>query len=107
MNDEQHIEENIRIAGEARPNSLTEKELEIVGRAAEAYRSLNRVGCTGCRYCMPCPAGVNIPPGCFEAYNTGGGGTLPSKVMYQFRIGGKMDGAEPAYASLCKTAADA
>ncbi len=51
---------------------------------------------------MPCPAGVNIPPGCFEAYNTGGGGTLPSKVMYQFRIGGKMDGAEPAYASLCK-----
>lgn len=100
MNDEQHIEENIRIAGEARPNSLTEKELEIVGRAAEAYRSLNRVGCTGCRYCMPCPAGVNIP-GCFEAYNTESG-TLQSKVMYQLRIGGKMDGAEPAYASLCR-----
>ena len=100
MNDERHIDENIRIAGEAYPNSLTENELEIVGRAAEAYRSLNRVGCTGCRYCMPCPAGVNIP-GCFEAYNTDSG-TLQSKVMYHLRVGGKMDGATPAYASLCR-----
>ena len=100
MNDEQHIEENIRVAGEANPNSLTKKELDIVGRAAEAYRATNRVGCTGCRYCMPCPAGVNIP-GCFEAYNTDSG-TLQSKVMYHLRVGGKMDGAKLAYASLCK-----
>lgn len=100
MNDEQHIEENIKIAGEAHPNSLTEKELEIVGRAAKAYRETNRVGCTGCRYCMPCPAGVNIP-GCFEAYNTDGG-TLQSKVVYHLRVGGKMDGAEPGYASSCR-----
>jgi len=100
MNDEQHIEENIRVAGEANPNSLTKKELDIVGRAAEAYRATNRVGCTGCRYCMPCPAGVNIP-GCFEAYNTDSG-TLQSKVMYHLRVGGKMDGARPAYVSLCK-----
>lgn len=99
MNEEAHIEENIRIAGEGSPNSLTEKELEIVGRAAEAYRKLNKVGCTGCRYCMPCPAGVNIP-GCFETYNAGE--TFQSKIVYQLRIGGKMDGAKPAYASLCR-----
>jgi predicted aldo/keto reductase-like oxidoreductase len=68
MNDENHIEENIRIAGEAHTNSLTEKELQLVGRVAEEYRRLMRIGCTGCGYCMPCPSGVNIPF-CFELYN--------------------------------------
>jgi predicted aldo/keto reductase-like oxidoreductase len=68
MNDDEHIAENIRIAGEALPNSLTEKELELVRRAGEKYRELMKVGCTGCGYCMPCPAGVNIPYS-FQAYN--------------------------------------
>lgn len=69
MNKENHIEENIRIADEATPNSLTEKELQLVSRVANEYRRLMRVGCTGCGYCMPCPSGVNIPF-CFELYNS-------------------------------------
>ena len=31
-------------------------------------RSRVRNGCTGCRYCMPCPAGVNIPQN-FKIWN--------------------------------------
>jgi len=68
MNEEEHIEENIRIASEAHPESLTERELQLVSRVEKKYRELMKVGCTGCGYCMPCPSGVNIP-GSFEAYN--------------------------------------
>jgi predicted aldo/keto reductase-like oxidoreductase len=68
MNDEAHIEENLRIADTALPRSLTEEELATVHRARDEYKRLMKVGCTGCGYCMPCPAGVDIP-GCFASYN--------------------------------------
>ena len=51
MNEEAHIEENLKIASEAHPNSLTEKELQLVSRVTETYRKLMKAGCTGCRYC--------------------------------------------------------
>lgn len=70
MNVDQHIEQNLAIAGQAEAGSLTNKELALIEQVAEKYRELMPVGCTGCQYCMPCPAGVNIPC-CFEHYNTG------------------------------------
>ena len=102
MNDEKQIEENIRIAGEALPDSLTEKELNLVGRAEETYRGLMKVGCTGCRYCLPCPSGVDIPT-CFEVQNNvrmfGEGGF--ARLNYLLRTGG-LTGGGRSYASLCK-----
>jgi predicted aldo/keto reductase-like oxidoreductase len=93
MNEEKHIEENIRIAGEAYPDSLTQEELDLVARVRDTYRDLMKVGCTGCRYCMPCPSGVDIPA-CFEFYNNihifGG-----AKMMYAWTLNG-------SYASQCK-----
>jgi predicted aldo/keto reductase-like oxidoreductase len=68
MGEEEHIEENLRIAGNAQPDSLTQDELQLVKRAAETYRKVMKVGCTGCGYCIPCPEGVNIPE-CFKIYN--------------------------------------
>lgn len=69
MNDDAHIDENIRIASEATAESLTSEESALVTEAADAYHRLMKAECTGCQYCMPCPAGVNIPA-CFEAYNS-------------------------------------
>jgi hypothetical protein len=104
MNDERHIEENLRVAGEALPGSLTEKEVQLIGRVKDAYRRLMKVGCTGCQYCMPCPAGVNIPA-CFESYNNIYlGSSIPAKVMYIMNVGGGLDGkGTKGLASQCKS----
>jgi len=102
MSEEAHIEENLRIAGEALPRSLTKEELSLVNRVETKYRELLKVGCTGCRYCMPCPAGVNIPL-CFEEYNNLY--LVPhaeeEKFMYAARAGGAVGIGKPEFASLC------
>jgi uncharacterized protein len=68
MNEEAQIEENLAIANAAHAGSLSDAELGLVDRVAGTYRNLMQVDCTGCGYCMPCPAGVEIP-GCFDVYN--------------------------------------
>jgi hypothetical protein len=103
MNREDHIAENLRIAGEAYPQSLSDEERALVNRAADAYKRLMKVACTGCRYCMPCPAGVNIPI-CFEIQNHLHlfGEKSVAKVLYLLRLGGLESSGTPSYASLCE-----
>ncbi len=48
MSTMEQVEENVRIAGEAVPESLTREELEIVDRVSRIYRSRIQVGCTAC-----------------------------------------------------------
>jgi predicted aldo/keto reductase-like oxidoreductase len=100
MNDEKHIDENIRIAGEALPNSLTGRELELVRRVAETYRGLMKADCTGCRYCLPCPAGVAIPA-CLQMYNSKH--ALKDKQAHRnyAMFTGGVFGGPPSGASLC------
>ncbi len=103
MNEEAHIEENLRTAEAGIPGSLTPKELDIVDRAGAAYRQSLKVGCTGCRYCMPCPSGVQIPV-CFEVYNnafSGVKGVVPPRLDYMLTLGGLFTGAAAGYASQC------
>jgi len=101
MNDEAHIEENLRIAGEAEPDSLTSTELEIISCVEKKYRSLMKVGCTGCRYCMPCPAGVAIPE-CFDAYNSElWGNKIEGLFRYLFMVARPLREGEDGFASRC------
>ena len=59
MSDEAQVEDNLATFDAFEP--LSEREQEIVREVREAIRSRTFVGCTGCRYCMPCPFGVDIP----------------------------------------------
>jgi predicted aldo/keto reductase-like oxidoreductase len=68
MSNMEQVIENVGYAEHSQTHNLTADELAVVGRARDAYLSLGPVSCTGCKYCMPCPNGVDIPR-VFEFYN--------------------------------------
>ncbi len=68
MNSMEMLQENCRTASEAVPGDLTEADRETLAAVTRCIREREKVGCTGCRYCMPCPKGVDIP-GLFRCYN--------------------------------------
>ncbi len=101
MSEEEQVKENIKVASETLPDSLTGDELKLYEEVKEVYGKLMEVECTGCGYCMPCPVGVDIPR-CFEIYNHKymfNEGTRAS-FLYLSQLGGVMSGNE-ANAGLC------
>lgn len=61
MNSMEDVMEDVRIAEDGIPNSLTDKEKNLIQVVKETYKERIHVGCTTCGYCVPCPAGVDIP----------------------------------------------
>ena len=59
MTEPEHVADNLKTFGNFRP--LSEEERVVLARAANVYRSSGAIPCTGCRYCMDCPSGVDIP----------------------------------------------
>ncbi len=68
MSNMNHVKENVDVSDKAAANSLTDKQLSIIDKVRKTYDERTRVNCTNCKYCMPCPNGVNIP-GAFRFYN--------------------------------------
>lgn len=68
MNSIEMIEENCRIASEAEAGAFSDTELQFLAGIKQIIIDTTKVNCSGCRYCMPCPKGVNIP-GIFSCYN--------------------------------------
>ncbi len=61
MSEMWHVEENLVSATNSGPGTLSKDEVALIEEVKQAYLNLGFVGCTACRYCMPCPAGVDIP----------------------------------------------
>lgn len=62
----EHLEDNIKTMTPFKP--LTDAERQTIAEALAAYRKSSAIPCTACRYCTPCPVGVDIPR-IFGLYN--------------------------------------
>lgn len=70
MSDITHVVENINIASKCGIESLNQKDFEVLLKARDEWLNIKSIDCTNCKYCLPCPYGVNIPKN-FEIYNEG------------------------------------
>ncbi|EPR12836.1 aldo/keto reductase [Ruminiclostridium papyrosolvens] len=100
MSDEAQVEDNIRIASDSHANSLTDEELGVFDNVKRILHERTKIPCTACGYCMPCPAGVDIP-GCFSHYNDKY--LIRDKgIRFQYYRNLGAVAAQPSYASQCK-----
>ncbi|MDD3147017.1 MAG: aldo/keto reductase [Candidatus Riflebacteria bacterium] len=69
MSTMEQVIENLRVAREATALSMSDKEKDLMRQVQAIFSSRVKVPCTTCGYCMPCPAGVDIPKN-FSMYNS-------------------------------------
>ncbi|WP_236610351.1 aldo/keto reductase [Methanosphaerula palustris] len=101
MSTPEQVRQNIATADQGHPNSLSEGELRLYDLVRHEYTKRIRVPCTGCKYCMPCPSGVNIPE-CFAHYNAGTIFEDPGVANINYTIAtGSFFGGSPSCASQC------
>lgn len=101
MNEEEHIQENLRIASDEQGFSFDAQEQHCLEQVKRIFEEKIKVSCTGCAYCVPCPHGVDIPT-CFSWYNSHSvHGGLFAVFQYIQATEGCTNG-KPSRASNCK-----
>ena len=85
MSTMEEVVQNVEIANKSAAGIMTKDDQAVIEKVRKAYQGLRPVQCSGCRYCVPCPNGVDIPA-VFQIYD--------DSVMYddvrigQFRYNG-------------------
>ncbi|MCR5156080.1 MAG: aldo/keto reductase [Butyrivibrio sp.] len=98
MNSIEMVKENCRIASQSEAGCLTDEDMKVIDQVKGVIKETELVGCTGCRYCMPCPKGVDIPA-LFRSYNmTAIDGKRNARFEYAQSVGIRK---EPAFATQC------
>ncbi len=67
MSTMEQVEDNLKTFNDFKPLSQAEKD--TIEEVVATMNARVKNGCTGCRYCMPCPFGVDIPR-VFNLWNT-------------------------------------
>ena len=68
MNSVEMVKENVKTASDAQEGDFTDDDFKLIEDVKTYILDSVKVGCTGCRYCVPCPKGVDIPA-IFACYN--------------------------------------
>lgn len=104
MSNEEHVKQNIESASKQDFDQFDNKDMKLLNQIKATYKERLKVPCTACRYCMPCPNGVDIP-GCFSylneyyMYNN-----LPkTREDYGFHIPPKAKASNCIECGLCET----
>lgn len=66
MSNKEQVVDNVNTLTDFRP--LSDQQRETLNSALTIYKDKLTIPCTGCRYCMECPSGVEIPA-IFKMYN--------------------------------------
>jgi len=99
MSSEEQTEQNIKTACDAKTGDMTEEELNAIKKVDAIIKAKIKVNCTGCSYCMPCPANVDIPEA-FSRYNEG---VLLSRmhIIISYMMSAGVLAEKPGFASQC------
>ncbi len=75
------VEQNTDLASDS--TAFSEEEWKQLGDSLETLKKFNDLYCTGCKYCQPCPVGINIPHifNMYTNYNVYG---LKGHAQYMF-----------------------
>lgn len=97
MSTMEQVKDNVRIfkSDSTKENNMLDDEAEFMKELVNVWKKSVYIPCTNCKYCMPCPNGVDIPE-CFRIYN----------AFKEERFGYKEDTKED-YSKLIKEGADA
>ena len=68
MSTMEQVIENLDSADRSGGGTLSKEELILIDKVREEYRRIAPIACTNCKYCMPCPNGVEIAA-ILEYYN--------------------------------------
>ncbi len=85
MSSLEQMVENISIAERLIEENMTEEDFNVIDEIREMYHKRSMIPCTQCKYCVPCPIGVDIP-GNFKLFNDANMYSTFVNSQYQYNL---------------------